>query len=156
MSSRKKPYQKKPFESNGISSDVSANIYESMIKSNAFRDLTKEQQMLYVICKLQLYAEKKKPIPGEPSFTMSRCKALAYGSYTESNRKGLPRDIAALVDHGLIDCVCDGSNTRSKNIYRLSDRWQMWGKEGYKTPIKFMTRKMRNSQKTVVKNPPDD
>ena len=62
MSKRGKPYLKKSFESSGASSDTSANIYCSMINSAAWLDLTASQKVLYVTCKAQYYAEKKKPI----------------------------------------------------------------------------------------------
>lgn len=62
MSKRKMPYRKKPFESTGVSSDTSANIYMSMIMSVAWRQLSSNQKVLYVYCKAQYYAEKKHPI----------------------------------------------------------------------------------------------
>ena len=58
MSRRKPPYQKKPFESNGASNDTSANLYMSMLLSDAWRALTAQQQRLYLYCKAQYYAEK--------------------------------------------------------------------------------------------------
>ena len=61
MSRRKTPYQKRPFESIGTSNDTSANLYMSMLLSDAWRALTAQQQRLYLYCKSQYYAEKQKP-----------------------------------------------------------------------------------------------
>lgn len=58
---KKKKYQKKDFESTGESYDVSANIYLSMIKSEAWEALTKNQKLLYVYLNLQYYSQKRKP-----------------------------------------------------------------------------------------------
>ena len=51
----KKKFKPKAFESTGVSSDVSANIYNSMIFSNAWNDLTKNQRLLYLYCKSILF-----------------------------------------------------------------------------------------------------
>ena len=61
MKMSRQKYKPKSFESTGISSDTSANIYMSMLLSNAWNKLTKNQQILYVYCKAQYYAEKRKP-----------------------------------------------------------------------------------------------
>ena len=58
MAKKKKKHFPKSFESTGISSDTSANIYVSMADSPAWLDLTKGQQLLYVYCKFQYYGEK--------------------------------------------------------------------------------------------------
>lgn len=39
--------------------DTSANIYESMLTSDAFALLTTKQQILYVFCKAQYYGKRK-------------------------------------------------------------------------------------------------
>ena len=61
---KKTKYEKKTFESDCSSSDVSANIYLSMLTSPAFMDLSNGQKVLYLYCKSQYYAEKKAPNPG--------------------------------------------------------------------------------------------
>lgn len=130
MSSKPRKYVKKPFESTGKSSDVSANIYESMILSPAWKSLTPKQKELYVICKLQLYSEKKPPkAVGKPDnealFTMNRHKYVKkYGLYKDNNRAGFHRDMNALIDKGFIDLVQSGKTNRTKSIYALSSRWQ--------------------------------
>lgn len=133
MSRRKDKYKPKSFESIGNSDDVSSNIYMSMLMNDNWRALTKNQQILYVYCKAQLYAEKKKPIPvirklneseQKLVFTMNRSKYIhLYGLYSEGNRQSFKNDMSALISFGFIDIIEDNSNTRQKNIYMLSDRW---------------------------------
>lgn len=132
MKRRKQPYQKKQFESTGISNDVSANLYLSMLTSPAWLDLSAQQKTLYVYCKLQLYAEKRKPTDDTTTFTMNQGKwAEKYKLYKTNNFKGFARDMAALIDHGFIICVASGAFTRTKSIYRFSSMWQHWGTEAF-------------------------
>lgn len=125
---KKKPYQKKSFESNGKPSDISANIYDSMVRSKAWMDLSAQQRQLYMYCKMQYYGEKQKPNDDTLCFTMNQHKwSDLYGLYDKTNAKGFYRDMAELIDHGFIICTECGSATRTKSIYRYSDMWQKYG-----------------------------
>lgn len=128
MGSRRKPYQKKTFESDCSPSDTSANIYMSMLMSPAWMDLTAQQKTLYLYCKAQYYAEKKKP-DGEPlSFTMNQAKwASLYKLYDKSNARGFYRDMTELIEHGFVTCVSCGAGTMCKSVYRFSSMWQKYG-----------------------------
>ena len=129
MSSRKhKPYQKKLFESTGASNDTSANIYMSMLLSPAWKDLTANQQRLYVYCKAQYYAEKQKPNGDVLCFTMHQSKWCdLYNLYKRNNAASFIRDMTELIAHGFVSCVECGAISRSKSIYRFSSKWQKWG-----------------------------
>lgn len=134
MSKRKERYVPKTFESMGNSNDVSANIYMSMLMSKNWMALTKNQQVLYLYCKAQLYAEKRKPKPmiiqlseSEQNllFTMNRSKYVSlYKLYSEGNRQSFKKDMMALINLGFIELVEDNHNTRRKNIYKLSSLWR--------------------------------
>ena len=128
---KKRAYVKRDFESTGASSDVSANLYASMLLSPAWRGLTASQQRLYTYCKLQLYGEKKKPKTedypdgNERFFTMNKLKwSKTYGLYRENNAAAFYRDMAALVDAGFVVVVESGRLTRTKSIYALSGAWK--------------------------------
>jgi hypothetical protein len=133
MSRRKEKYKPKSFESIGITSDTSANIYMSMLMSDNWHKLTKNQQILYVYCKAQYYAEKRKPKPqiaqlsdGELDlcFTMNKSKwCNLYHIYKEGNQNGFIKDMKALINYGFIELVENGKNTRTKSIYKLSNKW---------------------------------
>ena len=141
-----RPYEKKPYESDCAKSDTSANIYMSMLMSPAWMDLTPKQQQLYVYCKAQKYAEKRKS-HGDESFTMNRSKwCNLYGLYASNNARGFYRDMEALIMHGLVDCVECGANTRTKSVYKLSSRWHDYGKPGYEVPLGVMTSAMRRKR----------
>jgi hypothetical protein len=132
---RKKPYEKKAFESDGMRSDTSANIYMSMLLSKAWRDLSPQQQRLYLYCKAQYYAEKRKPLGDSLCFTMNQSKwSSLYGLYERSNARGFYRDMAALMDHGFVECLVSGRATRTKNIYRFSSAWTAFGTEDFQLP----------------------
>lgn len=143
--SRKPPkYVKKPFESDCSSYDVSANIYNSMLTAPAWLDLTASQQRLYIYCKLQYYAEKRKPNNDTAQFTMNQNKwCVKYQLYKTTNAKGFYRDMEALIDHGFIACVESGRATRTKSIYKFSSSWLDWGTERFSVSPADMTAGMR-------------
>ena len=134
MSKPKIKYVPKSFESSGISSDTSANIYMSMLTSKSWQKLTKNQQILYVYCKAQYYAEKRKPKPQLKQltdtelslcFTMNKTKwCNLYHIYKDGNQNGFIKDMKALIDNGFIELVENGKSNRTKNIYKLSSNWQ--------------------------------
>lgn len=143
------PYQKKSFESTGVSSDTSANIYMSMLLSSAWCELSAQQQRLYMYCKAQYYAQKDKPGGNPEYFTMNQSKWCdMYGLYKKNNAAAFYRDMEALIEYGFIRCVECGSTTRTKSVYGFSDMWQHYGTEAFNVPFSDMTsgmiRKRRN------------
>ncbi len=135
MSSRKKKYRPKSFESTGASGDTSANIYNSMLTSAAFMDLKDRQQVLYFYCKNQYYGVRKpkldypdiEAVQSDECFYMNLALAVKYGLYTKSGNKEFYKDMKALVEAGFIDVVSSGKITGKRSIYRFSDRWHNTG-----------------------------
>lgn len=144
MGKRKKKYVPKAWESKGDSymdasgklrADTSANIYESMLTSDAFALLTTKQQILYVFCKAQYYGKRKperdfpevEQMHGDDLFYLSWEAAQQYRLYKPSMDKNFYMDMKALCDHGLIERVASGKSGRKKSVYRFSDRWKTWG-----------------------------
>ena len=123
---KKKKYIKKMFESSGNSSDVSANIYESMITSKAWKALKPTQKVLYLTMKLQYYSQKNKPIQeNRASFYFNQSKWLnQYELYSIGNKNGFYRDLKELIKKGFINCLSSGHTTRERSVYEFSDRWQ--------------------------------
>ena len=157
MSKRKDKYRPKAFESNGQflpkkkngnnATDVSANIYISMLISNAWRNLTLKQKELYLYCKAQYYGEKKTAadhltaqekasganVSIEKRFTMNKSKwDDFYGLYTDNTKRYFYSDMKALIDNGFIKVVSNGKSNRTKNIYEFSSHWTEQG--AYKKP----------------------
>lgn len=141
---KKKKYQKKDFESTGESYDVSANIYLSMIKSEAWEALTKNQKLLYVYLNLQYYSQKRKPNKDNKAmFYFNQTKWLnEYKLYSIGNKKSYYNDMEQLIIKGFIDCVSSGKTTREKSIYQYSNRWQNYNKNNEYVEPKYMTYSM--------------
>ena len=104
MGKRRKPYIPRSFESTGEARDTSANIYESMLKSVAYQDLTKNQRLLYVYMKAQYYGKRKpgrdfpdvERLQGDDLFYFNLALAEEYGLYTRKNRGAFYDDIKAI------------------------------------------------------------
>ena len=132
---RKRKYKPKPFESTGQSNDTSANIYESMLLSPAFKDLTKNQRLLYVYMKAQYYGKRKpgrdftdiEALQDDKLFYFNFALAKKYGLYSSDGSKGrFYDDITALEDHGFITTLVNGKSNHRRSIYRYSTDWQEW------------------------------
>ena len=148
-----KKYKKKPFESNGSGSDTSANIYESMMLSNAWFELSSNQKVLYGACKSQYYSEKRHPDSINTQFFMNQFKWMhKYKLYKTGNQGGFYRDIEVLIKKGFIACAKSGALSRTKNVYRFSDKWQIYGEEAFSINCNEMTLAMirkRNKNKEL-------
>ena len=131
---KKKKYIPKSFESTGVSNDTSANIYESMLTSAAFLDLSKNQRLLYMYMKAQYYGKRKprkdypdiEEIQGDECFYFNQALAVKYNLYTRSNHQSFYSDIKAIERHGFIKIVSNGRNTKSKSIYKFVGDWKEW------------------------------
>lgn len=142
----KKKYIKKEFESDGSSSDVSANIYKSMILSDAFQSLTKNQRLLYVYMKLQYYSQKKKPYGKTDMFYFNRFMWNDKYKLYKGNANSFAKDRDALIEKGFIKIVDDGSTTRTKNVYQFSSKWQKYGTTAFKLDYSEMSTSLRHTK----------
>ncbi len=119
---KRKQYIPKPWESVG-GNKLSANIYASMIQSKAWMQLSKNARLLYVYMKLQYYGAKNLVDHPETDFVFNWALASkTYGLYT--NYKQFQNDKNMLITNGFIELIENGKNTRTKSIYRFSDKWQ--------------------------------
>ena len=157
----KKKFKPKAFESTGISSDVSANIYNSMIFSKAWNDLSKNQRLLYLYCKSCYYGQKtlyKKSlfkdmgmnIPNDvrPFFSLTEgTMKNDWKLYTNVNSFYSDRD--ALISHGFIRVVADGHTMRKANIYQFSSKWQRYGTKDFKIENKEMSTSLRRKEEKL-------
>ena len=124
---KKKTYRPKSFESFGKSNDTSANLYESMLLSAAFMDLTPKQRLLYVYMKAQYYGKRKpgkdnpdiENLQGDDLFYFPRTLAEKYNLYTRSNNRQFYNDIKAIEEHGFIKTISSGKATKTKSIYKF-------------------------------------
>lgn len=133
MSRKRNKYRPKSFESAGNSNDTSANIYESMMLSPAFKALSNRQRLLYVCCKAQYYG-KRKPAKDfkeldlyqeETCFYMNRATIRKYGIYPDSSNKEFYKDIEELIAKGFITRELQGGgNGHTKSVYKYSSKWR--------------------------------
>ena len=121
--SGKKKYTPKSFESSK-SKDVSANIYASMIQSNAWNNLTNNARVLYLYMKMQYYGQKTIPNMEQDCFYFH--KSLFTKTYLlYKNTSQFYKDRQLLIDNGFIEIVGGSTKTtREKMIYRFSSEWQ--------------------------------
>ncbi len=135
MGGRKKQYIPKSFESTGEPRDTSANIYESMLCSAAYQDLTKNQRLLYVYMKAQYYG-KRKPGRDNPDIEglqwddlsyFNLALAVKYGLYASGSRQQFYADIKAVEEHGFIKTVSKGRGNHTRSIYQFTGDWKTWG-----------------------------
>ncbi len=141
---RKKGIKPKSFESTGPGkipwakglSETFLTLYESQLRSPAFRNLSVRQRLLYVYMKSKNFG-KRKPIHDYPEldvldeqcFYFSRKEALDYNLYSTSTVRFLYSDVRELEKAGLITIVASGKPNKQKSIYRFSDEWKNWKKE---------------------------
>lgn len=144
MSKARRPYKPQPFESSKARKDTSANIYTSMMLSPAWKDLTANQQILYLHMKQRRYGETNKTRPDPANidrFTFpKRIWCNLFGLYSANNAAGFYRDRDALIEHGFIIVVKNGQNGCRPSEYQFSDRWKYWTKEhGLDIPPEYMS-----------------
>ena len=131
---KKTKYTLKTFESTGTTSDVSANIYDSMILSEAYRSLSSKQRDLYTHCKLQLYrvADKNKPDRLDPTqFYFNRYLWKHTYKLYSGGGGGFYKDMEQLIKKGFIRCLSSGKTARVKSIYQFSDKWRLYGTDEF-------------------------
>ncbi len=134
MGQRRKRYMPRFFESTGITNDTSANIYESMLNSAAFQDLTKNQRLLYMYMKAQYYGKRKpgKDFPdeerlqGDELFYFNLSLAEKYGLYNRGNHMQFYNDVKAIENHGFIKTVINGYSTKTRSVYKFTGEWKVW------------------------------
>lgn len=137
--SRKPKINCEPFECSPYESKAYVRIFLDMVNSPAFKDLSYKQQLLYFYMKIQFgQKDSKKPNGKHLQFYFNRG---LYKNTLElySNDGQFRKDRDALIKHGFIICIDDGSLTRSKTIYQFSDKWQLFDKENFQIETKHKT-----------------
>ena len=139
MPRRKQPvksWQRRPKGKSGF-----AAMYYDLLDSEAYTSLTAKQKTLYLYCCRESHgaAMRDNAIDGgegdERLFYMNRgLYTTKYRLYGQSDKRGFARDMAALIAHGLVDCVSSGLATRERNLYRLSSRWHHYGTPAFSMP----------------------
>ena len=94
-----------------------------MMQSKAWGALTNNARVLYLYMKLQYYGQKQIEGRGEDCFYFN--KGLYCETYhLYSNTRQFRKDRDLLIQLGFIECIENGKTTRTKSIYKFSNRWQ--------------------------------
>lgn len=121
---------------NGVEKrETFTQIYESAMRSEAFRSLPPRIQMLYIYTRLQEMG-KSKPnreldgteveelVKSDACFFFPHNIAAQYTDHYNAKPSRLYDDMRVLEEHGFIDIVLSGRTNRKKSVYRYSERWK--------------------------------
>ena len=115
-------------------------LYDDLLDSPAFHDLSPKQKVLLIYCIRESHGaamRENAPEGGkgdERMFYMNRALRIHHGLYAESDTRGFRRDMSALISHGFVDCLRSGYERRERSIFRLSARWNIWGTSDFTVP----------------------
>ena len=134
MGRKKSEYKPGRFESTGEKGETFTTVYGSMMKSAAFKDLTKNQRLLYIYLKMQRFGKRKprnvykdtEAFQDDLMIFFSMGDAERADLYTRNNEKSFRADMKALIEHGFIKLIMSGKNQKVKSIYKLVGDWQDW------------------------------
>ena len=136
------------FEAHPGNDSQFTRIHEDLLQSEAFLSLTKPQRLLYVYMKRRYFngSDKSHPNHDREQFHFNRAlyrnKCKLY-----TNDESFRKDRDALIEKGFIVCVEDGSNTRSKSVYKFSDMWQNYGTKFFQVSPKNKTLSMLHKER---------
>lgn len=120
--------------------DSYARITDSLLLSEAFKDLKPHVQILYICMRNQDFGKRKpsrdydekssvwEKVKDDRCFYYPWHTAKLYSDRYKNNSGRLYRDIDILVKHGFIELILSGRNTRKNTVYKYSDKWQQWKK----------------------------
>lgn len=128
MSKSKKKYIPKFFESTLEKGDTSSSIFVSMRLSDAWKSLSSVARLVYIDMKMEYYRQKKKPSE-ERQDTFYFNKFIWNNIYGYKNANQIKKYIDELIEKGFIEYVKQGWNTRTKSIYKYSDKWKNYAGE---------------------------
>ena len=121
-----------PYESSQADKDTSANIFISMMLSDAWQDLNDSARVIYLYMKAQRFGQKdvkdndymgESVTYGKDCFYFNRGLLKKFGKTDPTTCK---KAIDNLISHGFIELVHDGKRTRTNSIYKYSSNWKNW------------------------------
>lgn len=128
---RKKKQKAEKYETipNAKGSSVFARLYATMLTHPRWIGLSDRQKILFAYMKLQEYGGKGNRPDENDTEKFYFNWALASKTYHlyKKNKTGFYSDIKALDEAGFIDILENGRSSRTKSVYKYSDRW--WTKK---------------------------
>lgn len=141
--SRKPKYIPPPHATKTGSNSVFTGLYANQVQSEAFRELTAKQQMLFIQMRFQEFSKDRPPSEyGQHTFYFPKSMWNGVLKLYDHDER-FYRDVDALISVGLIDCVKSGYTVKQPNIYRFSERWKCYGTDKFDTPPSVCRMKVR-------------
>lgn len=112
-------------------------VFDSLLESAAFKDLTDKQRYIYILCVSQFYGHRKPEkdykdideVQGKDKFYLNwREVHERYGMYSEGNHSRFYKDMQALQEHGFIRQISSGKAQHKKSVWQFDWHWQTWNK----------------------------
>lgn len=140
--SKRKPSGMCPYETRYKKPDGRADTFVrfsvSLHLSEAFQSLKNRQKML-LISMMQQKTGYRKPsqeiaedspyydkVKGEYCFFFPYRTAIEFCPEYTNNHSRLYSDIKVLIDRGFIEVVYSGKTSKTKSVYRYSEKWKSW------------------------------
>lgn len=109
-------------------------IFDSLLESAAYIDLSFKQKSLYILCAAQFYGHRKPEkdydeewIQGPDKFYLNWHEVhKRYKMYPDDNQGRFYRDMTVLEEHGFIKKISSGKTHHSKSVYQFDYQWQFW------------------------------
>ena len=101
--------QKKPSENHFTA------IYDDMLYSDGYSELTNAARVAYLLLKSQCYKSNQKSV----KFSYNAAQRFM-------TRHTFSRAVKQLVEVGFVDKSQQGGLTRRSNVYTFSERWRKW------------------------------
>jgi len=115
-------------------------IEKELLKSECFRALSGTAKTVYFDFRMKCQVRGVKPKAGRRKERFILNNGEIEYCYSEAEKKGIGRAsfmraLDVLIERGFIDCCHSGTGTRKgdKSLYGISDRWQLYGKQGFVT-----------------------
>lgn len=146
--SRKKQQPRKTWQRRAKSSGRFQCLYDDLLDSPAFHDLTARQKILLIYCRREAHGRAMAENGNdERCFWMNKSlRCNVHELYKTSDTRAFEHDMASLISHGFVDLVRSGYETRTKSLYRLSGRWNHWGTKAFGTPEDVKTVHLQNAE----------
>ena len=113
--------------------DIHARIFQGMLESDAWQNLTPSAKNIYVLCSVQLYDDNAKRylkiLADEQGIDYNHSTTFVLPSsaltrYGYKNSNNAYRYLKELCDAGFIDVVIQNRHRKKGNVYRFSEMWK--------------------------------
>ena len=145
-SKKRRDYTPKGYESAKPGADGYAAIYNTMITSAAWADLSPQACKLYVAMKAAHFSSKPDDVQ-EHFYFCAEQWANVYHLWPRTSEKSFFKFRDELIEHGFIRCVEDNQHRHMMNVYGLSDKWKTWGTRHFCIDANEMTASMKRKLK---------